>query len=374
MTTFRLDASPGPGTHVFILGVGKYPHLKDGNGRPAADHRGLGQLTSPPHSAMAMLEWFDKNLHNPDAPLKSIEVLVSQDPPVTYTDTQGKTATIDEASWAKFEDAADAWFKRHDTDPDNVAVFYFCGHGTGDGTQTYLMMSDTGAGVFLRNALTFTAFRMGVGQSKALKQLFLIDACRTVDVALLLSGAAAPVNSGLPVNVTRIHQGHSPVLYSARMGERAFATPGRISDFTAALLEGLNRFGVFKLHGRSWVVQPKELQSAVSALMDDFSGKPPCDLDGIKGNGFPLHVLRQPPEVVVHVMLDDPAASATASISCHAAGKDVVRTTGDHPWRTALPEGHCDFKASFAQPSAYQAATDSQYLKPPFQDVRLEVT
>lgn len=373
MTTFRLDNSPGPGTHVFIVGVGKYPHLKDGKGQPAADNHGLGQLTSPALSAMAMLEWFDKELHSPQAPLKSIEVLISQEEPATYTDTHGKTATIDEATWGKFEDAADAWFKRHDTDADNVALFYFCGHGAGDGIQTYLMMSDTGQGVFLRNALTFTAFKMGVGQSKALKQLFLVDACRTVDLALLLSGPAAPINSGLPVNVMRIHQGHSPVLYSARMGERAFGTPGKVSDFTAALLEGLNRFGVFKLQGKSWVVQPKELQSAVSALMDDFSGKPQCELDGIKGNGFPLHVLRQPPEVVVHVMLSDPAASASASISCHGAGGVVTRTTMEHPWRTALPEGLCDFRASFAVPSGYQSATENQYLRPPFQDVQLEV-
>ena len=76
-----------------------------------------------------MLEWVDKTLDNPDAPLKSIEVLISQPNPATYTDANGLTLQIDSAIWNNVSAAAHAWRDRSDSDPQNVAMFFFCGHG-----------------------------------------------------------------------------------------------------------------------------------------------------------------------------------------------------------------------------------------------------
>lgn len=372
MTTIRLDSSEGPGTHAFVIGVGAYPFL-DGGSTPCANTRGLGQLTSPPVSALAMVDWFDRHMRNPDAPLKSLEVLISQSGgAASYTDAAGVTSAIEEANWRNFESAAKRWYSRTDKDANNVAVFYFCGHGSGDGINTALLMSDTGGSpTFLRQALHLPGFRMAVSASKAQKQIFYIDACRTVDLASLLHrhDIASP---GLQSDVVQVFSGSNPVLYSARQGEPAFGTPGQISDFTAALLDGLNRFGVFRQRGRFWAVQPQELQKAIAALMDDFSGRQQCQADGISGVGFTLHVLTSP-EVIMHVTVDNPAARNSANITCLVDSTISARVSTAHPWRTFMPTGQCQVVASFTPPSPHARVSLTLPIFPPFQDVELEV-
>jgi hypothetical protein len=165
-----------------------------------------------------------------------------------------------------------------------------------------------------------------------------------------------------------------PVLYSTSMGYPAFGKTNQVSDFTAALLKGLSTCGVRNVGGQNWVVQPPKLHEAITALMDDFVNEPLCEMDGTSGHDFELHVLQQPPEVVLHVKLNDPAASPTASISCSSGGALVTRNTQDHPWRTMVPAGTCDIKADFAPPTMYQVATMQVPISPPFQDILLEVT
>ena len=66
------DGLEGARTHVLVIGVGRYPHLKDGSGRVLENHYGLGQLTSPPLSAAAIADWFvGAPFRNPAAPLGS---------------------------------------------------------------------------------------------------------------------------------------------------------------------------------------------------------------------------------------------------------------------------------------------------------------
>ena len=198
MTTFRLQQTAGPGTHVFLIGVGDYPHLKDGSGVTSTNHRGMGQITSPPVSAMEMLRWVDTNLNNPEAPLKSIEVLISQVAPAQYTDSAGLSQQIDPATWDNYEAAVAAWKARADSDPQNVAIFYFCGHGLGDGINTHLLMADAGKSAkLLRHAFHVGDLRLAMGACTAQKQIYLIDACRTVDLALVMNPYDSS-QSGLP--------------------------------------------------------------------------------------------------------------------------------------------------------------------------------
>lgn len=374
MTAFRLTDTEGPGTHVFIIGVGDYPHLKDGSGTLSTGHRGMGQLTSPPTSAMEMLRWVDRTLNNPEAPLKSIEVLVSQVDPATYTDSNGLNQQIAPATWDNYEASVHAWKQRANSHPDNVAIFYFCGHGMGDGVNTHLLMSDTGRSAkLLRHAAHVGALRLAMGDCAALKQLYLVDACRTVDLATVLDPFELS-QSGLPeTNVLKVYQGENPVLSSARNGEQAFGAPGRVSVFTKALLDGLNRCAVFRPNGRIWAVSPQQLQQAIAALMDDFSGASYCPADGISGTGFQLHVLRTVPDVIVLVHLDNQAANESAQISYTTAGNRVIRPDLAHPWRTFVPFGHCSVEAVFQPHVSFTANPVDIYLVPPFQSITLEV-
>lgn len=374
MTTFRLKNTEGPGTHVFIIGVGNYPHLKDGSGRLSTGHREMGQLTSPPISAMEVLRWIDTTLHNPEAPLKSIEVLISQAGDAQFIDSEGLSQQIDPASWDNYEDSVQAWKQRADSNPQNIAIFYFCGHGMGDGVNTYLLMEDAGRSAkLLRHATHLGALRLAMGHCKALKQMYLIDACRTVDLASVIDPYDT-CQSGLPEpNVLQVFSGENPVLFSARQGEPAFGASGQVSIFTGALLHGLNRCAVFQPHGRSWAVSPHHLQRAIAALMDDFSGATHCHADGISGVGFQVHVLTTTPEVIVHVCLNNKAANESAEISYTSDGNRVIRPDFSHPWRTFVPGGQCLVEATFDPKVQFTANPLEIFMIPPFQNITLEV-
>lgn len=374
MTTFRLRDSDGPGTHVFIIGVGDYPHLKDGSGKQSAPHRGMGQLTSPPVSAMEILRWVDSTLNNPDAPLKSIEVLISQADQAQFTDRDGLTQPIAPATWENYEESVLAWKQRADSCPENIAIFYFCGHGMGDGINTHLLMADAGSSSkLLRHAVRVGELRLAMGDCTALKQLYLIDACRTVDLASVMNPYDLS-QSGLPeLNLLQVFRGENPVLFSARLGEQAFGAPGQVSVFTKALLDGLNRCAVFQPHGRNWAVSPHQLQRAIAALMDDFSGVTQCPADGISGMGFQIHILTTAPEVVVHVRLNNQAANDTAEISYTSAGNRVIRPDSSHPWRTFVPHGQCSIEAIFDPQAQFTSAPLQIFMIPPFQNITLEV-
>lgn len=375
MTTLRLDTSDGPGTHVFIVGVGAYPHLTNGTGKQTPQPLGMGQLTSPPISALEVLKWIDEQLHNPQAPLKSVEVLLSQHDAATFADKQGQTTQIDPATYDNFEQSAQAWYGRSNGHSDNVAIFYFCGHGLGDGLNSQLLMEDYGKSSRpLRHAVNFSAFRMAMGSCKATKQLFLLDACRVIDATMLLD----PYNmgdSGLPPgNVLTMGKNiANPVIYATRNGEQAFGPPGEVSYFTKALLQGLSRCGVYLAKGARWSVSPVELNQAIAAQLDDFTGKPQCPTDGLSGTPFELHVLDKAPEVVVHVSLKPSADHANAKIWATCSGTVHTRDTQDHPWRTFLPMGQCNVEAEFPALLKYQVTPKSLYLQPPWQEIELEV-
>lgn len=373
MTTFRLKDTDGPGTHIFIIGVGDYPHLKDGSGAAVASHRGMGQLTSPPASVLEMLRWVDRTLDNPEAPLKSIEVLISQVGRAQFTDSDGLSQKIDSATWDNYEASVLAWKQRANSDPKNVAIFYFCGHGLGDGINTHLLLADAGRSAkLLRHSAHVGELRLAMWDCAAQKQMYLIDACRTVDLASVLNPYESS-QSGLPeANPILVFKGENPVLFSARMGEQAFGAPGQVSIFTQALLDGLSRCAVFQPHGKHWAVSPHQLQKAIAALMDDFSGTPQCPADGLSGVGFQLHVLSEPPEVVVHVCLNNQAANEFATISYISSGNRVIRADLAHPWRTFIPHGPCSVEATF-DPPVHTVAPVQIYMIPPFQNITLEV-
>lgn len=374
MTTFHADTSDGPGTHVFIVGVGDYTHLTNGTGKVTQQPMGMGQLSSPPLSALMLLQWFDRELNNPTAPLKSIEVLISERAGSSYTDAANTTAGIQGATLDNFIASAEAWYARADSHPDNVAIFYFCGHGLNDGLNTQLLLSDYGRDQRpMRHAINLSGFRLAMGNCRSNKQLFLIDACRIIDPTLILDPYQLGDPGLYPGNITKMNA-NSPVIHAARSGEQAFGPVGGVSYFAEALLQGLSRCGVHHWKGSSWVVTPTHLQLALAGLLDDFSGKPACPADGIVGTGFGIHHLRTPPEVAVLVTLNPSAAHADAVIRATCSGIPHVRTNREHPWRTFLPIGPCDVDALFAPPAQFTATPKSLQLHPPWQEIELEVT
>jgi hypothetical protein len=140
------------GTHVLIVGVGEYPSLLGGDPtRSLDDPMSLKQLSSPPESAKALASWFlgrqggaspaPAGFHNPGAPLVTVEMLLS--PGQTYTRPDGTPVPVEAATRANIARRFDFWSERAAAHADNVAVFYFCGHGV-MGANDYLLPADFG--------------------------------------------------------------------------------------------------------------------------------------------------------------------------------------------------------------------------------------
>jgi hypothetical protein len=89
MPRFVVHETPiaGSATHALVIGVGSYPHLLGGSGALCEDNEGLAQLTSPPVSARKFADWLICSFANPDKPLASVALLISEEENVVRGNT-----------------------------------------------------------------------------------------------------------------------------------------------------------------------------------------------------------------------------------------------------------------------------------------------
>ena len=257
----RPDGST-PQTHALVVGVNDYPHLLNGSlhdEEPAAATMGLRQLTSPVVSAAAVADWLTTGYINPDVPLGSIELLLSPPP--------AGTAAGDGATMENIKTGFDAWFGRCDQSPDNIALFYFCGHGL-DAEVLVLLASDFGKSRsrLWENSIDFNGTFDAMGECRAKTQCYFIDACRSTPIELLRQRgrvAAQPLRSPTTLSFP---PRDAPVYLATPFGQKAGPANG-VSFFTAALLACLGRLGAARRVGTDWVVTTASLRTALPVLM-----------------------------------------------------------------------------------------------------------
>ncbi|MEU4237726.1 caspase family protein [Actinoplanes sp. NPDC026619] len=261
------DGDPaGPALHALIIGVGAYPHLKDGSGTPLPDlgrFGAPGQLTSPPRSALA---WTDALIAARDewlAPLGTVDLLVSSPPkPADDGGDDHEPATRD-----AIQSAFGRWWKRCDRHADNIALFVFCGHGLQAESQV-LLAADFGHDEHSpwMKAFDFDRTRLAFMANHARTQLFVVDACREVTLANL----ETPVPYAPPL---REPGKRDPLRcefdFTARATSRkrsAYGKPNEPSYFTKALLRGLDGGAASRIR-REWLVTTGDLAGHLDALM-----------------------------------------------------------------------------------------------------------
>ena len=367
----------GAATHILAIGVGRYPHLVGGTGPRLPDHQGLGQLTSPPISARAVADWFIANFNNPGRPLSTVRLLLSEDSPQPFMNSKtGLVIPVPSATIDTIADAFKAWKADGDTYPDNLMIFYFCGHGIANGAFTALLAEDFGKDTAnaLDGAIDFYRNRLGMNRCKAKQQLYLIDACRTTtDMTVYAEDYAGRV---FVQPQTKSAGNLRPVLYSTLFGQQAYGRVGKMSYFAEALLAALSGAGGDESQG-DWRVRTSSLHLAIEANLTRKANagiataqiSPADDLIT-----FDVHYMLAPPQVPVIVSCRPLAALAAANLRCLLGGALLQeRVPANEAWEISLPVGSYDFEATFPGGQYQPGRRLGQYVYPPERNVPVEV-
>lgn len=375
----RKSANSGPRTHAIVIGVNAYPHLLGGNSSLSSATMGLGQLTSPVLSAHAFASWVETKLNNPDAPLDTIELLLSPD-----TSTAGHVPpSVARATMQNIKDAFGRWYQRCDLFEANVALFYFCGHGL-EPRELILLPEDFGSNPLdiWDTAVDMTRTYYGMAECKARTQCYFIDACREQPIEALAPMGVVPrplkaiSSTSLPYRV-------APFMKSAPLTQRAFGLSGNKSYFTSTLLDCLNGFAATDFDGRWWHVTTDSLLPSINRCLERVrlpDGRTlRCSPTGGEQNGVSsIHRFAGSAPVLARIACYPPSAMREADLFLHPReGSPHQRSSkGSDPWDTVITSGIWGVEARFPESGCPWRTTslDEQLAYPPYfgPTVRLE--
>jgi len=359
-------ADESPQTHLLIIGVGAYPYLHtDAAGNPQTDNvfGHLRDLTSPAESAAMFYREFIGFKKSLARPLGSIEVLIS-DPRtdgLVYPGLESELPTVENIETAYY-----AWKARCDTNEDNVAIFFFSGHGF-ELTEHLLVAADFGRHhdrTWISGLIDFDSTRMAFHGCLAQTQLFFVDTCRTVDTAMLLRRINARIIDGANHLIPECK--FNLTVKAAAHNEQAFGFPDRASFFTKALLNGLRGNGA-EFTGGQWVVSIHNLSGGINSWVaieggGRFDQRCSCSTTDttaiIKRN--------TPPSAVLLVDCNPREATGEAEMSCVNVNTKRVYTQirQPNPWIIDLTAGIYQIDATFHNP-LFKSSPEFKVVNPP---------
>jgi len=371
------SAKAQPRTHVLAIGVGSYPHLKDAAPADRSDKLGnlpdlLGSLTSPPVAAQRFVDWFlEKAGRNPNAPLGSVELLVSA------AKAASSATSIERPVMANIRAAFNRWFKRCNENERNVAVFYFCGHGLWKG-QTYLLPEDFGSDAAnpWSDAIDLEGTVLGMASCKAFGQWYVIDACRQSGVTLEQS-IDIRARTLADASSRDLNPRSASVINATAPGNPAFGEEDGMARFTQLLLETLDGAGAARRdgpHGQAWVVDSESVAAAVRKLMEVANRTlSPAERQEVSpGSPYAtapvvLNVLGKtpPPPVPIEIGCEPDEARQAARLMIDGTGGCFEHGPSNDAWSDQVPAGWYTVSAKFEGTTYAAEPLADQMLMPP---------
>jgi Caspase domain len=380
---FSLE-KPGPGLHALVIGVGGYAHLEGGKAGKDSEiedplqYGNLGQLTSPPRSALAFANWLRGSNHDRwKAQLATIDVLISPAP--SDPDPAGSGIIFPEPTIDGIRAAFDAWMRRCCSDADNVAVFYFCGHGL-QSEEQILLASDFGRfSNHFTGAFAFDSTREAFLQRLPKTQCFFVDACREITVGVVenLGGATAlPLKE--PKTYARRRCEHDLTLQSSAPFESAFAPRDDVSYFTTALMNALQGGAASTDEYGEWVIETYGVTSSIDELLQAVSGRSQPTAKGLGLAPTVLYRLDHAPHARLILQCEPPMAHAKAALSYEPIppppGVRVERKApSSAAWHEMVTAGYYTVGAAFAD-ATFPNVTQTVLVRPPSTPRKLRVT
>jgi hypothetical protein len=322
-----------PGLHALIVGISKYRHLPVPGERPTKHQQrwslGLRQLTAAARTGLLVYQWLVDVSSSLLVPLTTCRtLLVPSDAELAASAELGDLAG--DAALKTFLRVAQDWRDDVASNADNVAFFYFAGHGfqRKRGDQV-LLLEDVGdgAGGKLTNAVDTFSLVQGMAQSEenpdiAQRQFFFFDACRMQprDAYKYESQPCTAVFD--PPTLT---QDDRIVLEynTAVPGAEAFAIRGEQTVFSKALLTAFAGAGAEEVGGR-WCVTidslNRGLRYQMESLQNEYRRQQKFRVNGL-GEDVVLCQLTGPPDVDVDLQVIPETAAARTAVTID----DLVR-------------------------------------------------
>lgn len=365
-----------PATHAIVIGVGEYFFLSGGSGgRITSLDGGLQQLSSPPESAKALASWLIDEFNNPQKPLATLSLIVSENNgQSTFTHKKLPNPVIlKQATIGHVKKAIREWKKFGDRNEDNLILFFFCGHGVARGLDGLtLLMSDYGENddIPMEGAIDFAAMHRGMAQCKASEQCYFIDACRKVsDIATRTTVTGDPI---IQDNQNRPYDSdwNYAVFYSTLGGEAAYGRKNKPSFYTEELIKGLNGTGSNSRNADGkWRVSTGDLNMAIHYGLSLRGEK--IKLPMTSQVQFEFHELKQDPIAMAIVYCDPRSDNCLASFSCKQNNNEIKsRSPVEEDWEVVIPYGQYDF---IAQIETREGRKQNQLIWPPYKEIKIKV-
>lgn len=352
----------GPYLHAMIVGVGEYPYWNDG----------IHSLTSPVKSASAFAKWLLQGYHHRFATLGSVEILISG---ARLTPAEDRGFAVFEPTMANIRAAFQRWRARCHESVENIAVFYFCGHGF-EREVRILLAQD-----FLEdqslpsaNAIDFDTTYRSLVACRASTQFYFIDACREPPG----TGMFPYRTPGTPLWESppgAFFPRAAPIYLSSPRGRPAFGEPDEVSYFTTALLSCLGGFGAGYRDGNHWIVTAESLATAMHLRLADMvlpdGRRGACSVEGERVLPAEFHYQVPPASVRLRIR-GVPARSfaRTALYVSHSGSKHSERAPAPEPWNLDVLEGKFQVAYAFA---GQREAPESGTAHPPLSIHTLEL-
>jgi hypothetical protein len=329
---------------------------------------GLKQLEAPWKSTRELVDFLREEYRNQAAPLATVDLLVS--PRRTEHGTSRPTM-------AAVAGAIQQWYGRCNTNPGNVAIFYFCGHGIEKDAQ-YLLMEDFGAieSSLLSNTLNLNDFRHGMARCAAQTQLLLIDACRDAPRDLKITGSGYPV---LDIDPTAAWP-RAGTLLATEKGKKAFARrKGESTQFVQALLEALRGAAAVLDPDNTdrWSVHYNSLGSTMNQLLARIEN--PAHRQRVRQVGESddalIHELDGPPTVPVIVECDPATCARLARLTMRSLmnGRPpyLRDPPADGPWQVMAIADAYSLSAQL-RPPWMSPPERNVWVLPPYREYRVK--
>ncbi|WP_299887073.1 caspase family protein [uncultured Lacinutrix sp.] len=344
-----------PQVHVFIIGVGGYKFLSGGNQERAQSFNQIGvlkQLTSPPKSALefrdAILEINSHTGVHFQQPLGSVELLIS---PAPQDPNPGKNGEVFEpATINNIRTAYNNWKTRCDTHEDNVAIFFYCGHGV-EKMDHYLLAEDFGEnpGLPWLGSFAFDKTRRAFHSCRAKTQCFFIDSCREV-TGTMLNFDLPDIPLDIPnFNVSDCQ--HDLTIKSSAHNERAHGPKKKPSYFTQALLKAFKGYAANKQDG-DWLVKTADVASRIHDILGIVKPGQEQRQRFINNLGTPITLLKHDTAPLAHLSIscNPKEAIAKAAFRCTNLNNNTTETRQEpkpEPWKLDVQAGVYELSANF---------------------------